>query len=248
MQALILAAGMAERLRPITNSHPKCLVEINGKTFIERMINNILYCGITDINVITGFEVDKVKSYLKNRFPDHRFNFYHNSRYYETNNCYSLWLGKHLIHDDFLLFDADIIFDYRIIKMLIDSEHKDCLALRVTNNLGEEEIKVRLDHNNRVLEISKVVDLKLAVGESIGIEKFSMDCANKLFNKLEENILKKGLVNDFYEKTFEDIIKEGANIYAVNLGELKCAEVDFVEDIHHVEKDILPFIKVSDKY
>ncbi len=246
MQALILAAGIAERLRPITLNHPKCLVEINGKTFMERMITNIVSYDITDINIITGFQVDKVKNYLQEHFPKLKFNFFHNDKYSETNNSYSLWLARHLIHEDFLLFDADIIFDYRILAKLLDSSHQNCLALRSTPDLGEEEIKVKVDGANKIVNISKTVPPKEAVGESIGIEKFSYQLGQQLFKKLEENILQKNRLNDFYEKSFEDIIEDGAEIYTVDVQDLKCAEVDFADDIHYVEKEILPFIKLAD--
>ena len=248
MQALILAAGMAERLRPLTLNHPKCLVEISGITFLERMISNILTFGITNINMITGFQVDKVKAFLSHKFPNLTINFYHNERYFETNNCYSLWLAKHLINDDFLLFDADIIFDIRILKKLIESPYKNCLALRRADDLGDEEMKVRVNDHNKVLEISKTILPKNALGESLGIEKFSLECGKHLFNKLEENIIQHNKVNDFYEKSFEDIIQEGADIYALDINGLKCAEVDFIEDIHFVEEHIIPFIQTDKNY
>ena len=243
MQALILAAGMAERLRPLTKDHPKCLVGIGGKTFLERMISNILSYGINDINIITGFQVNKVKDYLRNRFPSLKVNFYHNKLFYETNNSYSLWLAKELIHDDFILFDADIVFDHRILEKLLNSKHNNALMLRTSSDLSEEEMKVKIDDKNKILEINKNIPPKEAAGESLGIEKFSFECAKHLFNKLDENIMKKNLVNDFYEKSFEDILKEGSEIYAVDVDGLKCAEVDFVEDIHYVEEHILPFIQ-----
>ncbi|MDH4127440.1 MAG: phosphocholine cytidylyltransferase family protein [Spirochaetota bacterium] len=246
MQALILAAGMAERLRPLTIDHPKCLVEIGGKAFLDRMISNILAYGITDINIITGFKVHKVKDFLKERFPNLKVNFYHNKRFYETNNSYSLWLAKDLIHSDFLLFDADIIFDHRILEKILNTKHENALMLRRSSDLSEEEMKVKIDGNNRILEINKTIHPKDAAGESLGIEKFSYECAKHLFNKLDENMLKKNLVNDFYEKSFEGILEEGAEIYAVDVDGLKCAEVDFVEDIHYVEEHILPFIQSKD--
>ncbi len=245
MQALILAAGMAERLRPLTLDHPKCLVEISEKTFLERMITNILAYDITDINIITGFQVDKIKTFLKEGFPDLDIHFYHNERYFETNNCYSLWLAKHLIHDDFLLFDADIIFDSRILEKLINAPYDNCLTLRESSDLGEEEMKVKVNDQNKILEISKTISLDEAAGESLGIEKFSVELGKTLFDKLEENILGYNRVNDFYEKSFEDIIHEGADIYAVELNGLKCAEVDFVEDIEYAEKHVLPYIQES---
>lgn len=49
MNAIILAAGMGTRLRPLTNDRPKCLVEVGGMPMVERQIQYLLEIGVTDI-------------------------------------------------------------------------------------------------------------------------------------------------------------------------------------------------------
>jgi len=64
LQAVILAAGMGTRLKPITESLPKCLVKIGKKTILERQINILNLNGIYDITVITGYKSDLIKKIL----------------------------------------------------------------------------------------------------------------------------------------------------------------------------------------
>ena len=59
MKALILAAGLGTRLAPITDEHPKCMTEvIDGKTIIQKQIENLLENNIKEITVITGYKSD----------------------------------------------------------------------------------------------------------------------------------------------------------------------------------------------
>ena len=60
MQAVILAAGLAKRLRPLTNSTPKCLLDINGKNLLQMTVDNILKCGINDFIFVTGYRENMI--------------------------------------------------------------------------------------------------------------------------------------------------------------------------------------------
>ncbi|GAG21869.1 unnamed protein product, partial [marine sediment metagenome] len=61
MKAIILAAGRGSRLKPLTDTIPKPLLEVNGKTILERAIDTLLEVGITDILVVVGHLAEKIK-------------------------------------------------------------------------------------------------------------------------------------------------------------------------------------------
>jgi choline kinase len=102
--------------------------------------------------------------------------------------------------------------------------------------LGEEEIKVIVDSDKRITAISKVCSIEKAVGESIGIEKMSNDFVRTLFAELDEMIEEKKQVNIFYEAAFENIIRKGADMYAVDTTSFFSMELDTVEDFHQAQK------------
>jgi choline kinase len=106
--------------------------------------------------------------------------------------------------------------------------------------LDEEQIKVTLDGENRITEISKEVDLKLARGESIGIEKFSHEFGTEIFKILDRKIVVEKNVNEFYERTFEEIIARNDkrnSLYCTDVSEYECIEIDTIEDYYKAQTE-----------
>lgn len=64
MRALLLAAGLGTRLRPITNTIPKCLVEINGRPLLDHWIELLSAAGVVDLLVNLHYLPEKVSAYL----------------------------------------------------------------------------------------------------------------------------------------------------------------------------------------
>jgi mannose-1-phosphate guanylyltransferase len=66
MRALLLAAGLGTRLRPITNTVPKCLVEINGRPLLDYWVELLSNAGITDILINLHYLPEMVRAYASN--------------------------------------------------------------------------------------------------------------------------------------------------------------------------------------
>ncbi|MCK5591206.1 MAG: phosphocholine cytidylyltransferase family protein, partial [Candidatus Pacebacteria bacterium] len=223
--------------RPLTNNTPKCLLNIGGKAILERTIDNLIANDIKEIIIVTGYLEDQIRSFLTETYPDIKFNFIYNNIYDSTNNIYSLWMTKESVLDDeIILLDSDIVFDSKIIGMLINSNYENCLAVRSDHQLGDEEIKLTLNEDKSIKEISKVVDSQIAIGESIGIEKFSRKFVVNLFNILDRMILDEKKVDVFYEAAFQKAIDNGLKVFPVDVGELGCMEIDTIEDFEDAGK------------
>jgi choline kinase len=231
MRAVILAAGVASRLRPLTNNTPKCLLKVGSENILELAIENLVENKIFDIVIVTGYLENQIRDFINIRFPELNITFYYNEFYESTNNIYSLWLARNSFHsDDMLLMDSDIVFDKRIIAKLCNSGYKSCLALK-RHDVLDEEIKVRTDNNGRVLEISKEVDPSEAAGESVGIELFNKDLVRELFSIIDCKVNVEKNVNQFYEAAFQELINNNHDIYVVDISEYFCTEIDTIEDL-----------------
>jgi len=231
MKAIILAAGVGSRIRPLTNNCPKSLLKVDGKTILEMMLSHIQDCGIHEVIFVLGYLQEQIKEYVKTNFPDLNAHFVTNGRYAETNTGFSLMLTKDLIQDStFIKFDADVVFDKEILKKLIECEYDNCLCVDKNINLDAEEIKVIVKDNNRVIKASKTVNPKDAVGESIGIEKISGETAKLLFAELEIMMEDEQNHQEYYEGAYERLMEDHVPFYALEISGLRWVEIDTQED------------------
>ncbi len=235
MKAVILAAGTSSRLRPLTASTPKCLLKVNGKTLLERTLDNFISNGITDFLIVTGYLQDMIRDFVAQNYPNLNVKFLCNKDYATTNNIYSLFLAEDFAcGNDFILSDSDILFSKDIIAALLADKNPDVLAMN-RHELGEEEIKIISDADRNVLEISKICSIEKAVGESVGLEKMSANYSAALYKELHQMIDNEGLSNVFYEKAFERLIPQGHIFKYLDTTDFFSMEIDTVEDYERVK-------------
>ncbi|MBQ6746086.1 MAG: phosphocholine cytidylyltransferase family protein [Bacteroidaceae bacterium] len=235
MIGVILAAGMAKRLRPLTDERPKCLLKVGQRTLLQRTVDAIVAAGVDELVIVTGYRKNMIVDFLKTNYPTLIIHFIDNPDFAHNNNIFSLWLTRPYTEGkDFLLLDSDILFDPTIIPAIIRQEGS-VLALN-RHELGEEEIKVIVNSEGYVKEISKVCSIQEAIGESVGIEKMTAEYSKALFRELQHMIVDEGLIDVFYEKAFERLILQGHTFKIVDTTNYFSIELDTVEDFENAKK------------
>lgn len=229
MIAVILAAGMARRLRPLTDHCPKCLLEVGGRTLLGRTVDAIHAAGISRIVIVTGYRADMIRSYIAGHYPGGDFSFVDNPDYDTTNNIYSLWLARqHADGREFLLLDSDILLDPRLVER-VAATSATSLAVNA-HELGDEEMKVITDASGHVVEISKTCSTARAMGESVGVEHIMPQYSTELYRELEAMTQGEGLCDVFYELAFERLIPRGLTFLAIDTTDLMSMELDTPDD------------------
>jgi len=152
MKAIILASGEGKRLRPLTNTIPKCLVEIDNSTILDHQISNLMICKISDIVITTGPFEEKLVSHVSTNYPHLHVTFVNNPFYSTTNYIYSLWLvkdsvGKASSYDDILLLHGDILFDTDVLKKLIESPARNGVLINNIIKPPEKDFKALIANN-----------------------------------------------------------------------------------------------------
>ena len=238
MIGVILAAGMAKRLRPLTDTKPKCLLEVGGKTLLQRIVDAMADMGITEFVVVTGYRAEQIRDFLTQRYPDFTIYFLHNADYEHNNNIYSLWMSGQVARgQEFLLMDSDILCDPETVAVVARQETS---ALAVNRHeLGEEEMKVVVDADMHITEISKTCRPENALGESVGIEKMLADYSEALFRELDQMIVHEGLIDIFYERAFERLIPKGYTFKVIDTTRFFSYELDTPEDFEQASR-LLP--------
>ena len=232
---VIIAAGMAKRLRPLTDKCPKCLLEVGERTLLQRTVDAMLQAGVNELVVVTGYKAEMIRDFLTAHYPSLAIHFIDNPDYAHNNNLFSLWLTRPFTEGrEFLLSDSDILFDPQIIPAVLNVEGS---ALAVNRHeLGEEEMKVVVDENNNIVEISKVCSVEKAIGESVGFEKMTADYSKALFKELEQMIEREGLIDIFYERAFERLNPQGFTFTVVDTTKYFSIELDTPEDFENAKK------------
>ena len=245
MIGVILAAGMAKRLRPLTDTKPKCLLQVGGKTLLQRTVDAMAAAGITEFVVVTGYRADMIREFLESSNPQlstlnpqPTFHFLHNADYEHNNNIYSLWMAGQVVRGhEFLLMDSDILCDPAAVAAVAQ---QSVSALAVNHHeLGEEEMKVVVDNAMHITEISKTCQPQDAIGESVGIEKITAGYSEALFRELDVMIEQEGLIDIFYERAFERLIPQGQTFKVVDTTSYFSYELDTPEDFEEASR-LLP--------
>ncbi len=237
MIGVILAAGMAKRLRPLTDTKPKCLLKVGNRTLLERTVCAMLQAGIREFVVVTGYRGDMIRAFLEQTPFEGQphFTFLHNTDYEHNNNIYSLWMAGEVVRGkEFLLMDSDILCDPAAV-VRIAQQDESALALN-RHELGEEEIKVIVDAEGHITEINKTCNPKDAIGESVGIEKMTADYSTAIYKELDQMIVKEGLIDIFYERAFERLIPQGHTFRVVDTTSYFSYELDTPEDFQKAQE------------
>lgn len=181
-RAIIMAAGIGKRLRPVTFKTPKPLIKVNGVRMIDTVIQALHLNGISEIYVVVG--------YLKEQFycleKEYKgLKLIVNPYYAEYNNISSLYVARNYISNAIILDGDQIIFDKDVIQTQF--EFSGYNAVWTEDNTDEWLMQV--NKNNMVTSCSRI-------GGKIGWQLFSISRWTE-----EDGIkLKKYLEIEFKEK------------------------------------------------
>lgn len=239
MRAIILAAGMATRLRPLTLNTPKCLLDVAGRSLLQRSMDALIANDVREFVIVTGYLHEKIEAFVAQQYGDSiSVKFIHNALYDSTNNIYSLWLARpEADGQEILLLDSDLLYDKQIITEVLACKDDNVLTL-IRHDLGEEEMKVVLGTEGTIKEISKTCDPAAAAGESLGIEKMGKAYTTALYKELDGMMNAEHLENKFYELAFERLITQGHTYHVIDMTNYFSCELDTVEDFENAKEKI----------
>lgn len=245
MKAVILAAGMGKRLRPMTETLPKGLIEIEGKSLLEYSFTALEENDIKEVIIVVGFFAEAIKEKFGERYKGVKIIYVLNQEYSKTGSMYSFSKGKDAIgNNNIILLESDLLYDPKAIKMVLSSKFTDLILVSDLSDSGDE-VYIYVDDNQRIIELGKnIVDKnkKKAIGELVGISRYSKAFLSKLFKKAKENY-EKGELNYHYEECVFAASQLGSPVYAVLCKDLAWIEIDNENDLRRAKEQIYPKIK-----
>ncbi len=221
MRAILLAAGMGTRLRPVTLTTPKSLVEVNGKPMLERQIEFLREIDIDEIIVVTGYLNEKF-NYLREKYG---VKLIHNDKFNIYNNIYTMYLVREYLGDSYVI-DADVYLHRNFLER--DIQKSTYFSGYKTG--FKNEWKLDCDENDKVSNI--IVD----DGEGYilsGISYWSKNDAIIITNELEKYI-ENGKFKDLY---WDDVVKDNLSkldVYIRKINSEDSFEIDSLEDLSNL--------------
>ncbi|MFA5336081.1 MAG: phosphocholine cytidylyltransferase family protein [Candidatus Omnitrophota bacterium] len=228
MKAVILAAGIGNRLKPLTDKMPKSLIKIGDRAVLERMLDSLTGLGITDVTIVVGHLKQMITGLVGKQYKTAACKYITNPDY-ELGSILSLYAARQEIAgNDVLLMDADVIFEREVLARLVNSRNANCfLADKSSKDTGEEMKVASL--GGRVVQIARKVTREHdSAGEGVGFCKVSSRYSEELVKALEKKICLNRLCD--YEMALDDFcLRASAGIEDVT--GLRWTEIDFPEDI-----------------
>lgn len=244
MQAVILAAGIGERLKPITNTIPKGLIEIEGKPLLEYSLEALKQNGIKEVVITIGFLEEAIRQKFGREYNGLKISYVSNKEYSKTGSMYSFSMTRELIDDDIILLESDLLYERKAIKVLLDSDRRDAILVANLSGSGDE-VYICVDDDQRIIDLGKNIadkNMKNAIGELVGISRLSRSFLTKLFEKAEADY-EKGELNYHYEVCVFAISKLDNPVYAILCKDLAWIEIDNENDLKRAKEQIYARIK-----
>ena len=223
MNAIILAAGMGTRLRPLTDNTPKALVKVNGEPMIERQINYLKQIGINEIIVVTGYLHDEF-NYLANKYD---VKLIYNDKYDVYNNGYSMYIVRKYLQNTYVL-EGDVYLTHNFLK---DHLETSTYFSGIKEEFNSEWI-LKFNRNDELVEISidKGTDYIMS-----GVSYWIREDSKKIKEKLEELTERGGLKNLFWD----DIVRNNLKEFDIKINKINSTdwfEIDSMNDFEKAEE------------
>lgn len=233
MIIVILAAGKGKRLMPLTADVPKTILEINGKTVLEYILENCINIHTKEFIIVVGHKKEKLADECNMLRVKYNPNIHlvENKKYFETNTGYSLHLALKRVNDDILIINGDNIFDEQILTNLLKSKYS-AIVIDNVKKLDGESFKVDIN-KNIIKNMGKEISVENSDGEFIGISKVNKEDI-VLFKKILFDLIE-GNPQQYYDIAFRDLSKK-ISLDVVYTNGLKWTEIDTFDDLEYAKK------------
>jgi L-glutamine-phosphate cytidylyltransferase len=237
VRVIILAAGQGKRLLPLTADVPKALLDIGGKTLVERQIEAFAANGLNDFVVVTGYGADKMEQALAviARRLKVSVQTVFNPFYAVADNLASCWLVRSFMTGDFIQVNGDNVFRADLVARLLEPQPGSILvAVNRKDGFDADDMKVMMD-GARLTEIGKTLPVDTVDAEAIGFYVFRGDGGAHYVAELELAMRDPQGLKRWFPSAVGSLAKKTA-IGVIEITGLRWSEVDFPVDLQQARQ------------
>lgn len=241
-KAVILAAGVGSRLRPLTDLRPKPLVEVNGTPILHNALRNLQAVGVEEVTIVVGYRKDAIQYACGNRFGDITIRYVESSVFDHTGSAYSLWLARDaLLSGDCFLLEGDVFFEKDALCYLL-GEATDMAAVAPFNELMEGSAVLLSDSGFiSAFRMKQTAANVLADGptlfKTMNLLRFSAPTLRERIVPALDDIITSGARQAYTEELLAYLVeRRGLQLTAARCDDLRWYEIDSIEDLRIAER------------
>jgi L-glutamine-phosphate cytidylyltransferase len=230
MKAIILSAGQGSRLGHLVDDKPKCLIDFNGRSLLDRQLDTLEANGVHEAVVVTGFHDELVTEAIARRSggPDVRTIF--NPFYKVADNTGSLFMAREELAGDCFVWNGDTLVSRELMRRVIANEQPGiCVTIDRKDSYDEDDMKV-VEQGGRLKAIGKRLPMASVNAESIGLLAFRSGGAEQFREAIEQAMRTPEGTTIWYLRVIHQLA-QAADVWTFDIHGEEWGEVDFPADV-----------------
>ena len=230
MKAIILSAGQGSRLGHMVDDRPKCLIDFNGRSLLDRQLDTLDANGVREAVVVTGFHDAQVGEAIARRNGGPRVRTIFNPFYKVADNTGSLFMAREELGGDCLVWNGDTLVSRALMRKVIGNDQAGiCVTIDRKPSYDEDDMKVVAGDDGRLRAIGK----RIAEGvnaESIGLLAFRAGGAERFRDAIEQAMRTSEGTTIWYLRVIHHLA-QSSEVWTLDIAGEEWGEVDFPADV-----------------
>jgi choline kinase len=230
MKAIILSAGQGSRLGHLVDDRPKCLIDFNGRSLLDRQLDTLEANGVQEAVVVTGFHDELVQQAIERRSGRLQVRTVFNPFYKVADNTGSLYMAREELSGDCLVWNGDTLVSRALMAKVVGNDRSGiCVTIdRKAEGYDDDDMKV-VEDGGRLKAIGKRISEGVNA-ESIGLLAFRSGGAEQFREAIEQAMRTPEGTNIWYLRVINHIA-QGGDVWTLDIQGEEWGEVDFPPDV-----------------
>ena len=234
MKAIILSAGQGSRLGHLVDDRPKCLIDFNGRSLLDRQLDTLEANGVHEAVVVTGFHDELVSQAIAKRSGGPNVRTVFNPFYKVADNTGSLYMAREELAGDCLVWNGDTLVSTALMAKVVANDRSGiCVTIDRKQAYDEDDMKV-VEEDGRLRAIGKRLDLARVNAESIGLLAFRAGGAEQFRDAIEAAMRTTEGTTIWYLRVINQIA-QGSEVWTLDINGEEWGEVDFPPDVENAQ-------------
>jgi len=230
MKAIILSAGQGSRLGHLVDGRPKCLIEFNGRTLLDRQLDTLEANGVHEAVVVTGFHDELVNEAIAKRTGGPAVRTIFNPFYKVADNTGSLYMAREELSGDCLVWNGDTLVAPDLMAKVVGNDRSGiCVTIDRKDSYDDDDMKVVAADDGSLRAIGKRISEGVNA-ESIGLLAFRSGGAEQFRNAIEKAMRTTEGTTIWYLRVIHHLA-QSSEVWTLDINGSEWGEVDFPPDV-----------------